>query len=839
MSQINRYPSLNQPIESLVGNDGIVVPPIFDGVRWDVFVLGAGHVVTSGNVALGTLTISLDGGIAELYPTDNGVANPIGGVLNIFGGSNINTAAPAIPGNSVIVNLDDNVHITGNFIADLDITSATGDISATLGFLNAGTTVTAGTGITSTTGNITASAGDVNITAGNLNLPNTNAAGTQGEITFGFNRFISNYGFQNTFVGSNSGSTALGVFPQGSFNVGLGTNALQGINDGDANTSAGVNSCFSLTTGRQNCAFGTSALEFITSGIGNIALGRAAGGNLTLADSQNICIGNLGVTGFSNKIYLGDDAVQDACFIAGEVTGLRGITATTFLTATAGDITATAGNVVIVAGNLGLPNTNIGGTNGLIAFGGNPYIHNYGNNNFFLGNSAGDYAVTLTGSGNHALGRSSMQGLTSGSDNSALGDVSLQSLTSGIRNSAFGSSSLSLLTSGDNCIGIGFLSGSAYTIETSNICINHTGIIGDNNIIRIGTDGAVAGQQTDCYIAGSTHLARNLKLQNTNAGGTVGEIEFNNIRWISNFGVANTFVGGTSGNTALAGSQNSGFGGGSLADLVNGSDNSFCGFGSGSAITDGTRNSGLGSGVLIALLTGSNNIGIGYGAGIAYNGAQSSNICIGNAGDVADNNTIRIGTQGAAAGEQDRCFVAGIRGVATTTTDAGIALIASDHQLGSTGSMTNGQLAIGSTGLNPVLGTITAGTGMNIVNGAGSITTNVVGGGITWTVETVDLAAVASHGYLANKAGTLAISLPAVSAIGDVIKVINIGATAVGWRITQGAGQRIWIGTALTTIGAAGYVEATHIADALELVCFIANTEWIAVSAPQGNITVV
>lgn len=42
---------------------------------------------------------------------------------------------------------------------------------------------------------------------------------------------------------------------------------------------------------------------------------------------------------------------------------------------------------------------------------------------------------------------------------------------------------------------------------------------------------------------------------------------------------------------------------------------------------------------------------------------------------------------------------------------------------------TNGQLQIGSTGLNPVAATLTAGSGVTITNGAGSITIAASGSG--------------------------------------------------------------------------------------------------------------
>lgn len=60
-----------------------------------------------------------------------------------------------------------NIDIVGTLTAP-DIVCSTGDIVATLGQVNAGTTMTAGTGITATTGNIVATTGNVQATAGDL-----------------------------------------------------------------------------------------------------------------------------------------------------------------------------------------------------------------------------------------------------------------------------------------------------------------------------------------------------------------------------------------------------------------------------------------------------------------------------------------------------------------------------------------------------------------------------------------------------------------------------------------------------------------------------------------------
>lgn len=61
-------------------------------------------------------------------------------------------------------------------------------------------------------------------------------------------------------------------------------------------------------------------------------------------------------------------------------------------------------------------------------------------------------------------------------------------------------------------------------------------------------------------------------------------------------------------------------------------------------------------------------------------------------------------------------------GTGSTSFTANSVVYSDGSSLLSLGAMTNGQLIIGSTGLTPVISTITAGTGITVTNGAGSIT---------------------------------------------------------------------------------------------------------------------
>jgi hypothetical protein len=147
----------------------------------------------------------------------------------------------------------------------------------------------------------------------------------------------------------------------------------------------------------------------------------------------------------------------------------------------------------------------------------------------------------------------------------------------------------------------------------------------------------------------------------------------------------------------------------------------------------------------------------------------------------------------------------------------------------------DGRLLIGSSASPYVVcNTLTAGAGISITNGSGSITIGSNGGGLSWSVETADLTAAVNHGYGANKAGALAFTLPATSAVGDVVSIVGM---INSWNIVQGAGQRIFFGSTATTLGAGGSLASSNAGDCVEIVCLVADTIWY-VKSSIGNITV-
>ena len=154
--------------------------------------------------------------------------------------------------------------------------------------------------------------------------------------------------------------------------------------------------------------------------------------------------------------------------------------------------------------------------------------------------------------------------------------------------------------------------------------------------------------------------------------------------------------------------------------------------------------------------------------------------------------------------------------------------------------LTNGQLLIGSTGADPSAAAITAGAGITITNGAGSITvanTAAGGAGFIWTDTTGTSATLASgNAYIADNASLVTFTLPTTAALGDTYMVAGKGAG--GWKVAQNASQFINYGSVVTTTGTGGSLASTNQWDLVRITCVTVNNGFIAY-ATQGNITYV
>ena len=203
----------------------------------------------------------------------------------------------------------------------------------------------------------------------------------------------------NTTGGENTanGEAALLSNTGGSFNTANGYNTLRNNKTGSDNTAEGVQALYSNASGSDNTAMGELALNYnnigsgntavgygalygLTSGTANIAVGYLAGFNYGGSESNNIDIGNEGVMGENNTIWIGTPGIQTQTYIAGVINGngggLTNLNAAQLSgTVLSANLSGTYGNAVTLnnagnsfAGNgAGVTNVNAAALNGLSA----------------------------------------------------------------------------------------------------------------------------------------------------------------------------------------------------------------------------------------------------------------------------------------------------------------------------------------------------------------------------------------------------------------------------------------------------------------------------------------
>ncbi len=151
------------------------------------------------------------------------------------------------------------------------------------------------------------------------------------------------------------------------------------------------------------------------------------------------------------------------------------------------------------------------------------------------------------------------------------------------------------------------------------------------------------------------------------------------------------------------------------------------------------------------------------------------------------------------------------------------------------GTMTNGQLIIGSTTATPTAATLTAGSGISITNGAGSITIASTTSGMTWTtVSGTTQSAAVNNGYVTNNAGAVTVTLPTTFALGEAIEVKGLGAG--GWILAAGTARTIRYGTSVTSSG--GSLTSANQYDTVKVTGLVANTTWSVDYALSTGLTV-
>lgn len=191
-------------------------------------------------------------------------------------------------------------------------------------------------------------------------------------------------------------------------------------------------------------------------------------------------------------------------------------------------------------------------------------------------------------------------------------------------------------------------------------------------------------------------------------------------------------------------------------------------------------------------------------------------------------------------------------GSGTATPSSGSLTIAGGDNISTSGSGSTVTIAVGSAVCDSFAtdsGTATPSAGVITIAGGGDVSTSGSGstvtvtysggggGGITWNEVTGTTQAISvNNGYIANNGSLVTLTLPATAAVGDVTRVIGLGAG--GWKIAQNASQYIsWDESTVTTTGATGYLSSSDDHDAVELICTVTNNGWGVLSS-KGNITI-
>lgn len=326
--------------------------------------------------------------------------------------------------------------------------------------------------------------------------------------------------------------------------------------------------------------------------------------------------------------------------------------------------------------------------------------------------------------------------------------------------------------------------------------------IGGANITTTGGINTVTFDATDVVVTGDTGFVTGPAISllgNTGSANCGASVSFNaasatELDLIVTDGNFNTLIGKYSGNATVSSSGLNNTALGYAALLHAGAALSNTAIGSGSLVTSttGSLNTSIGTNALQHLITGDSNISIGANSSDNYTSSEDSNIIIGNPGTIGESHVIRIGTQGNSGGKQDQCFIAGITGI-TTANSAAVTI-------------------------NTVTGQLGASTASPI----------------TWSNINANQTLVVNTGVNCTGGAALSLALPAVSAVGNIIRIVLDGSTS--WTITQAANQQIRVGTLTTTLGVGGSVNSLAQGDFIELVCKTADLVWTAIGFTGLNV---
>ena len=316
----------------------------------------------------------------------------------------------------------------------------------------------------------------VDVTGGGLNIL------TENQFKIGGKKVISNKGYQNIFVGENTGN----AITTGANNSFIGTNSGSGTTTGGGNIFYGINAGYANTTGNDNAFFGSNAGVGNISGNNNIFFGGSSG------ISNNIGTNNTFIgfqSGYANtsgnlNLALGVNAGYN------NTTGTRNTSLGPF----AGFNNISGGDNTFIGADAGSPmGSNLSNATAI-----GSYSSVTTSNTIVLGNAA----TTITGSGLASGSGLKFANLTSASTpvttsgaNKVLsvdgtGNVILVSLAGGVTTTSVGGPTAENWKESD-----GYL----YNNSTNGVVIRGTGLDGNSLIVK----GGVLSKEVNVKVEGS------------------------------------------------------------------------------------------------------------------------------------------------------------------------------------------------------------------------------------------------------------------------------------------------------------------------------------------------
>lgn len=329
--------SIGSGVQTLTGNVGASVAP---DISSNINIIGAGGILVTGNPGINTLTITDTGSLRSTTYVDS---TPYTVLLTddviLVDTDDIATAINVIlpdapPDDGQVWTVKDwsgsgqYYPITVNTVSSLNIIDNQSTYVLANNYESASFVWSSSLGTYSVI---------VEVLPSVISLPPTSA--TTGYVEINGSPVLQTINDTNVFVGQGSGNftmsgtvnTGVGYLnlsslTTGSYNIAMGSYALDSLQDGTVNVGLGYQCMQQLVNGSSNCVVGENGYLALVSGNWNLGMGQFCGANYTTNESSNIMLNNGGVIGESNTLRIGGGTgTGDTQLQAAYISGIDGV----------------------------------------------------------------------------------------------------------------------------------------------------------------------------------------------------------------------------------------------------------------------------------------------------------------------------------------------------------------------------------------------------------------------------------------------------------------------------------------------------------------------------------